>query len=77
MGALTLGARNARKVDLVARPNPDTGPVAAMRTAVAMASIVGVPVAMAVSYKRNKSIPWAFGSGLVWMPYLIYVGVVD
>lgn len=44
---------------------------------VKLAGFVGSAAAMAVSYKRNKSIPWAFASGLVWPAYLVYTLVLD
>ena len=34
-----------------------------------------VPVAMGISYSRNKSIPWALGAGLVPRLYLVYMGL--
>lgn len=40
-------------------------------------AVVGFGLAMAKSYKRNESLPWAFGSGLVWPAYLIYVYAID
>jgi hypothetical protein len=40
-----------------------------------IAGLVAAPVAMAVSYKRNHSLGWAFLSGIVAIPYLIYVGI--
>lgn len=38
---------------------------------------VAVPLAAAISYKRNKSLVWAALSGIVAFPYLTYVLVVD
>jgi hypothetical protein len=40
-----------------------------------IATLITSPVAAAVSYKRNQSIGWAFLSGIVSIPYLIYVGI--
>lgn len=63
----------------LATTNPDepAGLEVIVRTGLALASVVGAPVAMAVSYKRNKSVIWAFLSGFVWTPYLIYALVID
>lgn len=36
---------------------------------------VGGGTAMALSYLRNKSLGWAFLSGIVWPAYLIYRGI--
>ncbi len=35
-----------------------------------------VLAAGAISYNRNKSLPWAFGSSLVSLPYLAYMGLL-
>lgn len=48
-----------------------------LRTVLSITTLVTSPVAMAVSYKRNKSLGWAFLSGLVSIPYLIYTQVID
>lgn len=39
--------------------------------------LIGAPVAMAVSYKRNQSIGWAVGAGFVWPAYLVYTLILD
>jgi hypothetical protein len=39
--------------------------------------LTGFSLALAKSYQRNESIPWALGSGLVWPAYLIYVYGID
>lgn len=44
---------------------------------ISLAGLVGFPVAMAVSYKRNQSIGWAVGAGLVWPAYLVYTLILD
>jgi hypothetical protein len=38
-------------------------------------SIVTVPLAWVLSYKRNKSLGWAFLSGAIATPYVIYRGI--
>ena len=38
-------------------------------------SIVTVPLAWVLSYKRNKSLGWAFLSGVIATPYVIYRGI--
>lgn len=38
-------------------------------------AIVGFGSALALSYKRNESLLWAAGSGIVWPAYLIYRGI--
>lgn len=40
-------------------------------------TLAGGATAMAVSYKRNRSIGWAFASSFVWPAYLIYTLVLD
>jgi len=47
----------------------------AARGVLGIATLITAPVAAAVSYKRNQSIGWAFLSGIVSIPYLIYVGI--
>ncbi len=37
-------------------------------------SVITVPVAWVLSYKRNQSIWWAFLSGIIATPYIIYRG---
>jgi len=39
--------------------------------------IIRVPLAWAVSYKRNQSIPWALVHGFISTPYLIYTLALD
>lgn len=67
-----------------ARRNPEPPPkevivedalMKSLPAAYRIVALVSAPVAMAVSYHRNKSLLWAFGSGLVSVPYLIYVGL--
>ena len=54
---------------------------AAIRTAVnpfpvgRMVALFGYLAAGAISYTRNKSLLWAFGSSLVWPVYMAYIGI--
>ena len=45
---------------------------AAWGSALYVAMSLSSMTAMALSYQRNKSIPWAIGAGFVGLPYLIY-----
>lgn len=45
--------------------------------AYSLATLVAWPFAVAVSYKRNKSLGWAFLAGFVPIPYLVYTQVID
>lgn len=44
-------------------------------TAWMYSSVVTVPMAWVLSYKRNKSLGWAFLSGIIATPYIIYRGI--
>jgi len=45
--------------------------------AYSITSLVTTPFAMAISYKRNKSLGWALLSGLVSVPYMVYTQIID
>ena len=49
------------------------GAAAAVSQYLRVAAMLAAPVAMAISYKRNHSLPWAFATGFVALPYLTYV----
>ena len=55
--------------DLEDLGSPDSETMTVWRAAMLLAPAL----AMAVSYSRNKSIPWAVASGVVSLPYLTYV----
>ncbi|MAG25357.1 hypothetical protein CMI47_07230 [Candidatus Pacearchaeota archaeon] len=39
------------------------------------ATLIGSPLAIAFGYYRSKRILFALGTGFIWLPYLMYVGI--
>jgi hypothetical protein len=80
LGSCTCGPSCTCAPCRVAFNNPATGLGPVQRTTLSTLQLVlfmAAPVAMAISYQRNKSLGWAFLSGLpgVNLPYLTYIGV--
>ena len=46
-----------------------------MWKAYSKATFLGSPLAIAVGYYRSKKILFALGTGFIWLPYLMYVGI--
>lgn len=51
---------------------PTTDWLAKAKTGYAIAHMISAPVAMGLSYQRNRSILWAVLTGFVPIPYLVY-----
>lgn len=67
--------RAARPVRHARRNPEESTTLSTFRTGFLIAQVVALPVAMGVSYSRNKSLIWAFLTGFVSLPYLVYVGI--
>jgi hypothetical protein len=70
--ALGVIAMNARRRKNGRRRN---GFADTSKAALQVAAAVAAPIAMGVSYSRNHSLGWAFLSGFVGIPYLVYAGL--
>lgn len=67
---------------VIARPNPaqialegsegSSAIVTKIRTAYTITHLISAPIAMGLSYQRNRSLMWAFLAGFVPIPYLVY-----
>lgn len=51
---------------------PESTLLSSARTVYGITHLVSAPVAMALSYQRNRSLGWAFLTGFVPIPYLVY-----
>lgn len=55
---------------------PDAGAgVTPIGVVSAVVGVAAMPAAVALSYTRNASVPWAVAHGLVAVPYVIFRGV--
>lgn len=51
---------------------PESTLLSTVRTVYGITHLVSAPVAMALSYQRNRSLGWAFLTGFVPIPYLVF-----